>query len=81
MKIVSVLFLGLMITGGAYAGSIAADGKDPHHGMTGGCESKAKLAKLKELHGKNWGKQEPSAKITEEARQNKVKFQSLDKYI
>ena len=81
MKKVSVLFLGLMIAGSAYAGSMAADGKDPHHGVAGGCESKAKLAKLKELHGKNWGKQEPSARITEEAKQNKLKMQSLDKYI
>lgn len=80
MKTVFAVILGLAVATGAYAGSWA-DGKDPHHGLKGGCESKAKVARMKELYGEDWAKQHPSPKITEEAKKNRAKFKSLDKFI
>ncbi|MDH5547219.1 MAG: hypothetical protein OEZ43_16650 [Gammaproteobacteria bacterium] len=79
-RLIAIL-LGMMIGGGAWAGSLAMDGTDPHHGVTGGCASKAKIAKLKQLYGDDWAKQKPDAKITEEAKANRVKMKSLDKFI
>lgn len=53
-----------------YAGEWKAGGKDPHHGMEGGCESKAKIAKLKELHGKDFLKQHPLQSRVEKSDNN-----------
>lgn len=79
---VIALILGMFVAGGAYAGSVAANGVDPHHGLkSGGCASKAKVARLKEIHGEDWGKQEPSDKIREEAKANRAKIKNLDKFI
>jgi hypothetical protein len=82
MKMIFAVILGMAVATGAYAGSWAADGKDPHHGMKeGGCASKAKVARMKELYGEDWAKQHPDPKITEEAKKNKAKFKNLDKFI
>ena len=42
------------VSGIAVAGD--AHGKNPHGAMAGGCESKAKIARLKEKYGENWAK-------------------------
>lgn len=75
------ILLGLFVAGGAVAGSMAADEKTPHHGMQGGCSSKAKIAKFKELYGDDWAKQAPSDKVREEAKANKAKFTNLGRFI
>ena len=75
------LLLGMMIGSGAWAGTLGADSTDPHQGLSGGCASKAKMAKMKKLHGDDWAKQKPSAKITEEAKANREKWKNLEKFI
>lgn len=72
----------LLVTS-VYAGEWKVDGKDPHHGMEGGCESKAKIAKLKELHGKDFLKQHPQQSRVEKSQSGDVdaKKSSTEQFI
>lgn len=64
--------------------AIAGDfhGKGPHGAMSGGCESKAKIAKLKEKYGDDWAKILKKHSLEQKAQsEHKPQKVRLDQFI
>ncbi|MDH5229902.1 MAG: hypothetical protein OEZ58_04190 [Gammaproteobacteria bacterium] len=52
MRKLLILVSGVVFAGSVIAGSMDSEGNP--HGKSGGCESKAKIAELKSIHGDDW---------------------------
>ena len=81
MKKVVLLVSSMAFAGAAWAGDWAMDGKDPH--ASGGCSSKAKIAKLKEMYGEDWARIMKQHALEEKAKaeQSAQKEPAADQFI
>lgn len=73
MKRWLVAVCGIAMAGVAYAGEWSVNSDDPHHSAQGGCESKAKIAKLKEMYGDDWAKMVKKHHLEEKAKAEQSK--------